>query len=184
MYRNLHKGVLPLIFVALIFFTALTSAQQPFIKNGVDGRVSFFLRKAMEARDAGDLDRAKTFWLQAKSVRPSIGRPAWLDSSPSKETKQKLDVDPKTEVLTMDYQDAKTILEQQLNASPGDMETRKIYLELAKKNNDFSQVNRHSMYLDKVESQTQFWKGILALVLVLIGAWQILAFIKDWKSKS
>jgi uncharacterized protein HemY len=183
LFGDFAKGVRPLFFLALIFISALAPAQQPFIKNGVDRRASSFLRKAMEARDAGNLHQAEVFWLQAKSIRPSIGRPEWLNNIPAKKANSVSAKDQKSEMEAMVYADAKSILEQKLESNPNDIEARRLYLDLAQKNKDFTQVNRHSLYIDKVEAGTQFWKGILVVILILIGGWQILAFIKDWKNR-
>lgn len=57
---------------------------QPRPRSGIDVRVTELMIRAMHARDAGDMNSAELFWIQARAYRPALPRPAWLNQLPEK----------------------------------------------------------------------------------------------------
>lgn len=174
------RRLVPVLLFAMVAFSGSPSAAS--IKYGIaqnrsgtDIQVTELMVYAMRARDAGDLNRAELFWIQARAYRPSMPRPAWLDNLPP----QHLDYDLPSEqeylarVASLPYKDAKILLEKKLEQEPGNTEVRKLYLELAEVNSDSAEITRHRSVLSSDSNYlVKVVKYLLLTFLILVFAWQ------------
>jgi len=177
--------------VALVIFLvwALSSCAQANmratkVRQGFDRKVTELMILAQQARNAGDMANAELFWMHARELRPSLPRPAWLDQKP--EPVAEKPAPPEDEILariaSLPYSQAKILLEERLALDPANARVRELYLELAKKSGDHTEVTRHSSLLD--QDTKNGWRSWLwyfaALVILILIIWQARALYRDF----
>ncbi|HAE37775.1 MAG TPA: hypothetical protein DCG57_03950 [Candidatus Riflebacteria bacterium] len=176
-------AVFVLLVAANLFAGSVDTAGQARPRAGIDIRVTELMIQASQARDAGDMNSAELFWLQARAHRPSLPRPVWLDQSPAKATvvQPAISIDELTErIQKMSYADAKILLNDQLEKDPANLKLRQLFLELSEKAADHSEVSRHSS-LVTVDSQTSrnIVMSILSVLIAIVLLWQIARLVRD-----
>lgn len=181
-------AVLVAAFLPALFLTAATVdlGSQPRPRSGIDIRVTELMIQAMHARDAGDMNSAELFWIQAKAFRPSLPRPAWLNQLPEKREDYMPPSEPDllTKVASMPYHLAKPLLEARLSQDPGNVELRKVYLKMAQENSDSAEVTRHSSALQHPQnnSLTRVMQYLLLVILAVFLIWQLFRLYRDLRA--
>lgn len=151
-------------------------------RSGVDSRVTELLVKSMQSRDAGDMNAAELFWMQAQSFKPALRRPAWLDEKPIFEVeRQPLSEDDfLARVMLMAYTDARVLLAEKLQQDPGNIRIRRVFFELAEKNSDHAEVARHrNIVSDSTWARNDIYKYIAAAIMAILIFWQVVRLIHD-----
>ncbi|HNX75172.1 MAG TPA: hypothetical protein PLM07_06430 [Candidatus Rifleibacterium sp.] len=153
------------------------------MRQGSDQKVTELMILAQQARNAGDMGNAELFWMHARELRPSLPRPQWLDKKPEPVVFKA----PPSEsellerVASLPYAQAKLLLEERLQQNPGDLKARQLFLELAERNGDHTEVARHKSLLTLKNSGS--WSAYLwnATGLLIFGLlfWQLYALYRD-----
>lgn len=134
------------------------------------------------------MPEAQRLWMQARSLDPSLRRPAWLDQKPAT-LKPSDAVSPvqalMKQVAALEYRDAAPLLEDWLRRFPNDSDVRKYYLMRAEAAQDASQVQRHQAILhpEAVRGSTPWWKY---LALILFGALlprEAVSVLREWRTR-
>ena len=190
--KNLTKIKLFFLIVLLSGLCTTSSSRpvdtgsRPRSRSGVDIRVTELLIKAMRARDAGDMNSAELFWIQAQASRPSLRRPAWLDLTPMPVVEQPaLSQDELVaRIRLMPYSSAKVILGERLARNPGNTAFRQVFMELAEKNADYTEASRHRSILegDPVSVGDILIYG-LAFIIGILLLWQIVKLVQDLRRR-
>lgn len=180
--------IIVLLFLGIFEFSGQTAlARMNFSRTlqGSDRKVTELMILAMQARDAGDLANAELFWMHARELKPSLQKPAWLDQK-----KEPVDYSPADDeilrrVAALPYDQARLLLEQQINRSPDNRELRARFLELAQRNSDHVQGSRHASVLEKKElsSGAAVGRFVILLILLVLLVWQVWAFVEDFRNK-
>ncbi len=156
-------------------------------RSGIDIRVTELMIQAMRARDAGDMNSAALFWLQARAHRPSLRRPPWLDEVPVEEPRMPVLSDEEfvRRVRQLPYSEARVLLNDRLLNDPSNLKLRRLFLEMAEEERDSAEISRHGSIVD-IHRRTN--RDILVfMVYVLLGVlliWQVVALVKDLQSRS
>ncbi len=170
-------------FVLALLVGARANMRATRIRQGSDRKVTELIILAQQARDAGDMGNAELFWMHARELRPSLPRPSWLDRKPETVVFKT----PPTEselldrVASLPYEQAKFLLEERLQLNPGNEKVRQMFLELAQRNADHTEVTRHKSLLTLKNSgswSVYFWNGLGLLVFGLL-IWQVTALYRD-----
>ncbi len=176
--------------VALVIFLvwALSSCAQANmratkVRQGFDRKVTELMILAQQARNAGDMANAELFWMHARELKPSLPRPAWLDRKPEPvpEPLPVSEDDLLARVASLPYEQAKMLLEERIEMDPGNEKVRRMFLELAQRNSDHTEVARHQslLTLENSNSWRSFLWYLLGLVLLLLLIWQVVGLYRD-----
>ena len=176
--RNI-KWLTLILVVLVVSILEVVSAQiaVPKRRSPRTQRTSKLMRSAREAKISGNTAKATLLWQQAQVLKPGLARPKWLDKKPSL-VSEKAPVSEKetlTKISALPYLQAKVLLDKLLYKSPGNFAVRQLYLELALKNNDSTQISRHRSILFKpvVTSWFFYAKYAVAILIVLfLLGWQ------------
>ena len=134
------------------------------------------MQKAKKAILSGNYKKAEKYWQQANSLDPNQTRPIWLKKestfSLDNNTLPVLEEKKFIELLNnMPYEKAKIELDKRLMFNPNNSKLRLVYLELAQKNNDTQEIERHSNILG-IKQPEPFNYGIIfkyIFVIILLG---------------
>lgn len=179
------KILLVRILTLLLLLSALPGwcgMQTSRARTGIDQKVTELMIMAQKARDAGDMPNAELFWMHARELRPSLSRPAWLDQKPVflPDPPPPSESELLARIASLPYEQAKILLEERLKKNPGDIGARRLYHELAQKNQDHVQVQRHAGLLSDKNpvSRSPLWY-LTALVLGSLLVWQLIQLYRD-----
>ncbi len=164
--------IITLLLVALSFNFSVNAASK---NNEIDKKqiaVSLIV-KAKNALISGNSKLAQNYWQQAKSIDPSLSKPAWLDQKAIKAFSKKNDIylteEKFVELLkTMPYEKAKIELDKKLLFNPNNTKLRLVYLELAEKNNDEIETKRHRELLGIKEQKSFNYANAFKYLLIVI----------------
>ncbi len=171
-----------LILVVLLFsfyyFTFLAQAATPNrIENSKKQMAVSLMQKAKKAILSGNYKQAEKYWHQANSLDPNQPRPIWLkkENAFSLNTNNNLPVMEEKKFIellnNMPYEKAKIELDKRLMFNPDNSKLRLVYLELAQKNKDTYEIERHSALLG-IKQPEPFNYGIIfkyIFVIILLG---------------
>lgn len=164
--------IITLLLVALSFNFSVNAASK---NNEIDKKqiaVSLIV-KAKNALISGNSKLAQNYWQQAKSIDPSLSKPAWLDQKAIKAFSKKNDIylteEKFVELLkTMPYEKAKIELDKKLLFNPNNTKLRLVYLELAEKNKDEIEIKRHRELLGIKEQKSFNYANAFKYLLIVI----------------
>ena len=140
---------------------------------------SSLMQKAKKALLSGNTKLAENYWKQANALDPKQSKPLWLQNNSTNEffyKKQQNQVLEESKFIQllheMSYEKAKIELDKKLLSNPNNVKLRMVYLELAEKNNDIQEAERHRSLLGikpkvEPESNLKFWLKILLVFVVI-----------------
>ena len=140
---------------------------------------SSLMQKAKKALLSGNTKLAENYWKQANALDPKQSKPLWLQNNSTNEffyKKQQNQVLEESKFIQllheMSYEKAKIELDKKLLSNPNNVKLRMVYLELAEKNNDTQEAERHRSLLGikpkvEPESNLKFWLKILLVFVVI-----------------
>lgn len=178
---------LVVLFAPAFFHTAWAGMSITKMRSGFDQKVTELMILAQQAREVGDMANAELFWMHARELRPSLTRPAWLDARPMRviEPPPPSEGELLARIAALPYVQAKFLLEEHLQKEPGNIRVRQLYLDLALKNADHSEVSRHRSILPKDASDNLlmfFWYAVV-LVLICVLIWQLAGVYRDLRER-
>jgi hypothetical protein len=155
------------------------------VSFGVEQRTTQLLIKAMKARDAGRLEQAEVYWHQARTFKPGLKRPAWLDRMPEPEPPMRNLQEMLITLDNLSYKEAREILLARIEISPGNTELRKKLLELAIEAGDVNELRRQKDFLGIKDKESSFmWLRWLLLISVVgLVIWQLSRFWQEWRAE-
>jgi len=168
----------------LLVSTGWANMRSTRMRQGFDQKITELMILAHQARSAGDMANAELFWMHARELRPSLPRPAWLDQKPEPVVEKPAASEDEVlaRIASLPYPQAKILLEERLSHDPANARVRELYLELAKKSGDHTEVARHSSLLS--QNGKKDWKSWLwhfaALVVLILVVWQVRALYRDF----
>lgn len=179
----LYAGLV-VVLSCLLVSTGWANMRSTRMRQGFDQKITELMILAHQARSAGDMANAELFWMHARELRPSLPRPAWLDQKPEPvvEKPAASEEEVLARVASLPYPQAKILLEERLSLDPANIRVRQLYLELAQKNGDHTEVTRHSSLLaqnDRKDWKSWLWYFAALAVLILI-VWQVRALYRDF----
>ncbi len=179
----LYAGLVAVL-SCLLVSTGWANMRSTRMRQGFDQKITELMILAHQARSAGDMANAELFWMHARELRPSLPRPAWLDQKPEPvvEKPAASEEEVLARVASLPYPQAKILLEERLSLDPANIRVRQLYLELAQKNGDHTEVTRHSSLLaqnDRKDWKSWLWYFAALAVLILI-VWQVRALYRDF----
>jgi len=137
------------------------------------------LQAAKVAQEAGQTEVAKSHWLHAKRLNPSLVKPAWLITEASAAFPVAI---PERQLLLtqlpeLSDSNRKEKLEEYLKANPLDAEIRSALLGIAKRQGDKAAEQRHQSVIRPETSSRQLTSLRFVLLVFLLGglAWGIFA---------
>ena len=165
--------IITLLLVALSFNFSVNAANK---NNKIDKKqiAASLIIKAKKALISGNSKLAQNYWQQAKSIDPSLSKPAWLNQEATKTFSQKNDKPYLTEeefvelLKNMPYEKAKIELDKKLLFNPNNTKLRLVYLELAEKNKDEIETKRHRELLGIKEQKSFNYANAFKYLLVVI----------------
>lgn len=129
---------------------------------------SSLVNKAKSATFSGNSKLAEKFWLQAKSMDPSMKKPSWLASTTQQENCNENKFE--SELRNMPYGSAKTKLDKKLVFAPCNDKLRLVYFELAKANKDKLEAEHHRLILGlHKQDKNNYWNFLKYLLSILIS---------------
>lgn len=179
----LYVGLV-VVLSCLLVSTGWANMRSTRMRQGFDQKITELMILAHQARNAGDMANAELFWMHARELRPSLPRPAWLDHKPEPivEKPAASEEEVLARVAALPYPQAKILLEERLSLDPANIRVRQLYLELAQKNGDHTEVTRHSSLL--TQNDRQDWKSWLwyfaAFAVLILIVWQARALYRDF----
>lgn len=179
----LYAGLV-VVLSCLLVSTGWANMRSTRMRQGFDQKITELMILAHQARNAGDMANAELFWMHARELRPSLPRPAWLDHKPEPivEKPAASEEEILARVASLPYSQAKILLEERLSLDPANIRVRQLYLELAQKSGDHTEVTRHSSLLaqnDRKDWKSWLWYFAALAVLILI-VWQVRALYRDF----
>ena len=187
----MRRNYILLLLLWILVFTAAANSRTVDVtrivrpRSGIDIKVTELLVMAMQARDAGDLNSAELLWIQAMANKPSLKRPAWLDQQPEMRADFIPPAQPEmlARIASMPYQHAKPLLEERLARDPGNDALRQAYLDIAEKNSDHTEVNRHRSVLQtRSTGMLAAISYLLAAFLLVVLIWQLVKLYRDLRA--
>ncbi len=188
-----HNALICFVLImAAICFTFSANAASKDAQTSSRKQISAeLIQKAKAASSAGNFKLAESYWLQAKSIEPSLTRPAWFDKksySLPKKNNQSFDESQFIENLKkMPYAKAKIELDKRLVFNPNNSKLRVAYLDLAEANGDEKEAARHRAILGiPAPTQNHFWlyfKYFLILVIAGLIIFELVVIIKPTIAK-
>ena len=155
------------------------------------------MQKAKKALLSGNTKLAENYWKQANSLDPAQAKPLWLknDSSNNRYYKRNQDIVlEETKFIQllheMPYEKAKIELDKKLLSNPDNAKLRAVYMELAEKNNDSQEADRHRSLLGikpkaETESNYKFWvKTLLVIIVISLIIFELATIYKTARKKN
>ena len=176
-----HYSLMLIIFLfSFFYFTILGHAATQSKKEPSQKQIATSLmQKAKRALLSGNTKLAENYWKQANAIDPAQSKPLWLNKDSTNEYYYKrhqnkvLEESKFIQLLhEMPYEKAKIELDKKLLSNPDNAKLRAVYLELAEKNNDLQEADRHRSLLGikpkvEPESNLKFWLKILLVFVVI-----------------
>lgn len=175
-----------LVLLLAVFVLALPlSARMNFSRRmqGVDRKVTELMILSMQARDAGDIGNAELFWMHARELKPSLPKPPWLSAfNRDRELDEAAFLD---RVASLPYDQALLLLEDRISQEPSNSLLRSRMLELAEKNADESQKQRHESVLENQNQSPTVYvlRFLVFLIALVLLVWQVYEFVMELKRK-
>lgn len=194
MLRSFFHNALICIALALVAvcFTFSANAASKDAQNNNRRQISAeLIQKAKAASAAGNFKLAESYWLQAKSIEPSLSKPAWFDKKSypvQKKSVQSFDENKFIEELQkMPYAKAKIELDKRLVFNPNNSKLRVTYLDLAEANGDEKEAARHRSILGiPAPTPNYFWlyfKYFLIILIAVLIIYELIVIIKPALAK-
>lgn len=163
-----------LILVAICFTFSANAASKEMPNNSRKQISAELIKKAKAASTSGNFKLAENYWLQAKSIDPTLTKPTWFDKKSypvQKKTIQAFDENKFVEELQkMPYAKAKIELDKRLVFNPNNSKLRVAYLDLAEANGDEKEAARHRSILGiPTPTQNHFWLYFKYFLIILIA---------------
>ena len=175
-----YSLMLIILLFSFFYFTILGHAAAQNKKEPSQKQMAASLmQKAKRALLSGNTKLAENYWKQANALDPKQSKPLWLQNNPNNEffyKRQQNKVLEESKFIQllheMSYEKAKIELDKKLLANPNNIKLRMVYLELAEKNNDTQEAERHRSILGikpkaEPESNLKFWLKILLVIVVI-----------------
>ncbi len=151
--------------------------------------IASLMQKAKKAMLSGNKKQADIYWQQINSLDPQRAKPIWLSKNISNQNKpesQLTILEEKQFIKLMNelpYEKAKIELDKRLFFSPNNNKLRLLYIELAKKNNDKEELEKHSNLLGikqpKPFDYKLLFKYVLIIVIILLIIYEIFKILKN-----
>ena len=189
-----HKSLLFLILIlSFSFFLTIIQAAPQNTENSKKQIVVSLRQKAKKALLSGNKKQADIYWQQANSLESQKSKPVWLQKgiTNSNNSNNQLPILEEKKFIKllneMPYEKAKIELDKRLVFSPNNTKLRLVYLELAQKNNDEIEIERHSKLLGIKQPKTfnykLLFKYFLAIVITLLIFYEIIKMFRTSKNK-
>lgn len=176
-----HYSLLLIVLLFSIFyFTILGHATAQNKKEPSKKQLaSSLMLKSKKALLSGNTKLAENYWKQANALAPEMTKPLWLKNDSNinlyyqRQQDKVLEEKKFIQLLhEMPYEKARIELDKKLLSNPNNTKLRMVYIDLAEKNNDTQEANRHRSILGiktntQSESNFKFWlKTILAVIVI------------------
>lgn len=194
-----YSLMLIILFFSFFYFSYLghAAAQNKRKEPSKKQIATSLMQKAKKALLSGNTKLAENYWKQASSIDPTQAKPLWLKNDASnshfyqKHQNKVLEESKFVQLLhEMPYDKAKIELDKKLLSNPDNAKLRAVYIELAEKNNDLLEANRHRALLGlkpktKTEPGLKFWlKTLLVIIIIALIIFELATIYKTAKKKN
>ena len=189
-----YSLMLIILLFSFFYFTFLGHATAQNKEPSKKQLASSLMQKAKKALLSGNTKLAENYWKQASALAPEMPKPLWLNNDTNRDYYYKRHQDKVLEekqfiqlLHEMPYAKARIELDKKLLSNPNNIKLRMVYLELAEKNNDNQEADRHRSILgiktqSQSESDLKFWlKSILAVIVISLIIFELTTIYKTAK---
>lgn len=175
-----YSLMLIILLFSFFYFTFLGHAATQNKKETSQKQLaSSLIQRAKKALLSGNTKLAENYWKQANALDPKQSKPLWLQNNSNNEffyKRQQIQVLEESKFVQllheMPYEKARIELDKKLLSNPNNAKLRMVYIELAEKNNDVMEAERHRSLLGmkpKTEpnSSLKFWLKILLVIVII-----------------
>ena len=193
-----YSFMLIILLFAFFYFTFLGHAKAQNQKEQIKKQISdSLIQKAKKALLSGNTKQAEIYRKQIKSLGLDQSQPIWLKKDANNDflykSRQNKVIDEKEFIrllYEMPYEKAKIELDKKLLTNPNNTKLRLIYLDLAEKNNDSLEAERHRSLLGikqekPTESNFKTWlKYLLVIVIISLIIFEVVSIYKTTQKQS